>query len=213
LLWAASAIAICWLLEPPSHVTYGLAALLLGASQLDRGQHTGIEASVRMNRTMAVFACVVAAVLSGWAIVSDLTLKAAYESGDVDDARRALAWNRLDATAFQIVSTAVFEPTDYSDEIAVEVLQWSERATELEPGLPLMWAQLGIRQLLFGDADGGRVSLEHAIELQPYHPLALVVLRGIAQREGDDDLLALVTVRLEEIETAGVDSPDRRVDQ
>jgi O-antigen ligase len=213
LLWAASAIAICWLLEPPSHVTYGLAALLLGASQLDRGQHTGIEASVRMNRTMAVFACVVAAVLSGWAIVSDLTLKAAYESGDVDDARRALAWNPLDATAFQIVSTAVFEPTDYSDEIAVEVLQWSERATELEPGLPLMWAQLGIRQLLFGDADGGRVSLEHAIELQPYHPLALVVLRGIAQREGDDDLLALVTVRLEEIETAGVDSPDRRVDQ
>ena len=47
---------------------------------------------------MAVSACVVAALLSGWAIVSDLTLKAAYESGDVDDARRAVAWNPLDAT-------------------------------------------------------------------------------------------------------------------
>ena len=61
-------------------------------------------------------------------------------------------------------------------------LRWSERATELEPGLPFMWAQLGIRQLLFGDVDGARVSLEQAIELQPYHPLALVVLRGIAER-------------------------------
>lgn len=205
LLWATAGIAICWMLEPPSHVTYGLAALLLGASHVDRRQEAGLAGTGRMSKTVAASACVVAALLASWAIVSDLTLKAAYESGDLDDARRAVAWNPLDASAFQTVSTAVFEPTDYDDEIAAEVLDWSERATELEPGLPFMWAQLGIRQLLFGDVDGARDSLERAIELQPYHPLALVVLRGIAQREGDDDLLALVTGRLEEIETDGVD--------
>jgi hypothetical protein len=207
-LWAASAIAISWLLEPPSHVTYGLAALLLGASQLGADDGVVRTTPARMRRAVAVPACMAAALLSGWAIVSDLTLNAAYESGDVDDARRAVWWNPLDATVMQTVSTAVLVPTNYSDETAEEVLHWSERATELEPGLPFMWAQLGIRQLLFGDVDGARVSLEHAIELQPYHPLALAVLRNIAQREGDDDLLALVTGRLQEIETAGDDSSD-----
>ena len=44
LLWATSGIAICWMLEPPSHVTYGLAALLLGASQVDVGKTTGRRA-------------------------------------------------------------------------------------------------------------------------------------------------------------------------
>jgi O-antigen ligase len=212
LLWATSAIAICWMLEPPSHVTYGLAALLLGASQLDRGEDTGVDEPARMSRSMTVAACVAAALLSGWAIVSDLTLKVAYESGSVEDARRAVLWNPLDATVMQTVSTAVLDPAHYDDEIAAEVLDWSERATELEPGLPFMWAQLGIRQVLFGDVDGGRASLEHAIELEPYHPLALAVLRNLAEREGDGDLLALVEGRLREIETDGVDVSDGGLD-
>ena len=36
---------------------------------------------------------------------------------------------------------------------------------------------------------------EHASQLQPYHPLSLAVLRNLAEREGYDDLLALVEGR------------------
>ncbi len=196
------------MLQPPSHVTFALAALLLGASQVDRDELRGAEGPARMHRSVAASACVVAALLSGWAIVSDLTLKAAFESGDVSDARRAVAWNPFDATVMLTASTAIFTPTDFSDDVEADVLRWSERATELEPGLPFMWAQLGIRQLLFGDVEGARVSLEHAIELQPYHELALVVLRGVAERQGDRDLLSLVNGRLDELDAAGGESSD-----
>ena len=62
--------------------------------------------AARMHRSVAASACVVAALLAGWAIVSDLTLKAAFESGDVSDARRAVVWNPFDATAMLTASTA-----------------------------------------------------------------------------------------------------------
>ena len=200
LLWGATGMAFCWLMQPPSHATYALAALLLGASQLEVGGDGGAVMATRAPKVVTTAACVTALVLVTWGVVGDLTLKNAYDSGDLADARRATAWNPVDAMVFSTVSTAVLDPTDVSPEVEREVLRWSERATELEPGLPFMWAELGIRQLLFGDVQGARASLEHAIELQPYHQLSLVVLRNIAEREGDDELLALVTQRLNELD-------------
>ena len=57
--------------------------------------------------------------------------------------------------------------------------------------------------MLLGEGDAAaRESLEHALELQPYHPLSLIVLQTIAERQGDDQLLATVTNRLDELDTA-----------
>jgi hypothetical protein len=202
-LWAAAGISICWLLEPPAHVTFGLAALLLGAAHLGPDGSAHVAVASKLRPAVAVTLCAVAALLSGRAIISDLTVKAAEQSGDLADARRALAWNPFDGPVVSTLSTAVFDPTDFSEAMADLVLDWSERAARYEPGLPLMWVELGIRQLLFDDVPGARVSLLRAIELQPYHPLALAVLRTVAERQNDDDLRALVSDRLAEIDAAG----------
>jgi O-antigen ligase len=208
LLWAAAGIACSWLLQPPSHVTFGLAALLLGASQVEHVEpvHARLRQKLRPGTTVA--ACAVALALVGWAATADLTVKAVYESGTLADGRRAATWNRFDAPALLTISTAVLDPVAYTEAEAAAVLDWSNRATEYEPGLPLTWAQLGIRQLLFGNEDAAREALERAIELQPYHPLALAVLRTIAQNQGDDELLSLVTRRLDEIDLTGDRSGD-----
>ena len=129
------------------------------------------------------------------------------EAGEFSAARRAVAWNPLDARAHLTAAAAIFNPAQRSEEVDSEVLEWTERATEIEPGLPIFWAQLGIRQVLLGKGDAAaRESLEHALELQPYHPLSLVVLRTIAERQGDDQLLATVNERLDALDAVMVDA-------
>jgi hypothetical protein len=208
LLWAAAAIACSWLLQPASHVTFGLAALLLGASQIDEATPAVTRARRRLRPVLAVTAVLVATALAALAVVADLTVKAVDRSASLADGRRAATWNRFDGPALQTISTAVLDPVGYTAEEAAAVLAWSERATQFEPGLPLMWAQLGIRQLLFGDVVAARESLEHAIELQPYHPLALAVLRTVAEDQADEELFELVTQRLARIDLSGDGSED-----
>lgn len=207
LVWAAVGISLSWLLQPTTHVTFALAALLLGASHLEREVAAPRRARASARRAITAIACVIALLLAGWAVVADLQLARADEAGELSASRRAAAWNRLDARALLTASTAIFNPVVRTEEIDSEVLEWTERATEIEPGLPIFWAQLGIRQLLLGEGDSAaRESLEHALELQPYHPLSLVVLQTIAERQGDEPLLATVTRRLDELEAA-VDDP------
>ena len=94
----------------------------------------------------------------------------------------------------------MFDPAAADPRVTERVLAWSEKAAELEPDFPYWWMRLGIRQMVFEDLDVGRVSFERAIDLQPYHPISLEMLRRIAIEQGDDELLRLVNERLEELD-------------
>ena len=79
------------------------------------------------------------------------------------------------------------------------MLEWNRRATELEPDFPYWWVRLGIRQMIYGDLVEARESFEEAIRLQPYHPVALQMLRILSEQTGDDTLREFVDQRLAEL--------------
>ena len=54
--------------------------------------------------------------------------------------------------------------------------------------------------MVYGDVAGARESFEEALRLQPYHPIALQMLRVVAIEQDDDALLRLVDDRLEELD-------------
>ena len=136
--------------------------------------------------------------------MSDLTLKAADDSGELGDiaARRGVESVRREGDADR-VDRGVRTDGELSRS-RTRGPSLVERATEPSLACPSCGAARHTPAAFRGRRSAG-VSLEHAIELQPYHPLALVVLRNLAERDGDEELLALVMDRLREIDSAGID--------
>jgi hypothetical protein len=93
----------------------------------------------------------------------------------------------------------VFDPDGTDQALAEQVLEWSTKATELEPDFPYWWMRLGLRQMVIEGPAAARLSFERALDLQPYHPLSLQMLGVIANATGDEDLASLVNRRLTEL--------------
>jgi hypothetical protein len=204
LAWAAACIALCWMLQPAGYQTFQLAALLLGASVPRVSGELFVSSSHR--RAGWALASVASLLLAGWLAIADLTLKSAYEMSTAEATRTAVRWSPRDPTVIGDAASVLFDPRDPALARKDLVLELTARSAEIEPDFPYWWVRLGTRQLLYDDPAGARVSLQRALALQPYHPLALQLLATIALREGDDELLSMVSPRLEAV---GLDVPTR----
>jgi Tfp pilus assembly protein PilF len=76
------------------------------------------------------------------------------------------------------------------------VLEWSNRAVDVEPDRAYWWARLAVRQLTFGDLDGVRASLDEALERQPWHTLSWALMELYAIRVDDPALQAEAHAKL-----------------
>lgn len=80
-----------------------------------------------------------------------------------------------------------------------EALEWSEKATKLEPGLPDAWVNLGVARRRTGDLDGAEAAYRKAVEadashLPAFHNLSLLLrLRG--ETDAGHEILRLLDRR------------------
>ncbi len=209
LAFATIGIAVTWLLQPSGLPTFALAALLFGASQpalaMTRDAAVGIARRARVGLGVAALASVL---LGAWIVVADARMDAATSSlGSEAAASAAANWFPHDAAVANEAATNLFTPTADAG-VQRQVLEWNRRATELEPDFPYWWVRLGIRQMVYGDLVGARESLDEAIRLQPYHPVALQMLQILSERTGDDALREFVDQRLAEIAVVDAPTPD-----
>jgi hypothetical protein len=202
LAFATIAIVASWFLQPAGLPTFALAALLFGASQPSLASvRVGVDGTSRRPRIGFAVAALGSVLLGTWILVADARMDNATSSfGSKAAAAAAVDWFPHDPMVVSEAATALFTPTADLD-VQRQVLEWNRRATELEPDFPYWWERLGIRQMVYGDVAGARQSFEEALRLQPYHPIALQMLRMVAIQQGDDDLLRLVDGRLEELAT------------
>jgi hypothetical protein len=196
--WMAAAIAVGWLVEPATSATLGLAALLLGASSIDRRRDVDAQASSsNVDRALAPFACAVGLLLAAWYVASDASVDTTLpdESG-----QGLLGWWYAydpDVANSRSIHVTVREPDGKGSPAA---LFWSQRAAELEPEYSEWRAVLALLYLEARDMDAARAAGEQALELQPNDRLALSVLYVVGERTSDSSLIDMVAARLCDID-------------
>ena len=137
--------------------------------------------------------------LASWLTVADLRLNAALDAMDAGRIDAAAGWFPADPVISDLVAQAWFVEEEFDQTLRPNVLEWSNRTTDVEPDRAYWWARLAGRQLAFGDLDGAKASLDEALERQPWHSLSWALMELYAIRAGDPALEAQAHAKLCEL--------------
>jgi hypothetical protein len=204
-------IAVTWFLQPAALSTLPVAMIALGASRreitgVENGEVTSSPAVVSTDSPTPVpssrisaIALALGVVVALWLAVADIRLNAAFDARDARRIDSAAAWFPADPVISDIVAQAWFVEEEFDQTLRPNVLEWSNRTTDVEPDRAYWWARLATRQLTFGDLDGAKVSLDEALERQPWHSLSWALMEFYATRADDPALQAEAHSRLCEL--------------
>lgn len=189
LAWMTAAITVSWLVEPASHVTLPIAAILAGAAMtvgLPSGQDLE-EANVRstVQRPIVAGLLGLGLVFGVWYSAADIRLDDAAEAQGTSSLDAFMVWFSGDPVAAEVIAVAhvnVFDRSAGDSELA---LAWTERAARLEPDDPYWWAQVATRRLRVGDTAGAAEAALRGATVQPNHPLVLRAQHAVALAQDD----------------------------
>jgi O-antigen ligase len=201
-------IAVTWFLQPAALSTLPVAMIALGASRREitgaaNGEVTSSPAvgsadsptPVPSSRISAI-ALALGVVVALWLAMADIRLNAAFDARDARRIDAAAAWFPADPVISDIVAQAWFVEEEFDQTLRPNVLEWSNRTTDVEADRAYWWARLASRQLTFGDLDGAKASLDEALERQPWHSLSWALMEFYATRADDPALQAEAHSRL-----------------
>ena len=200
-LWFAIALALTWCAQPAGLATLPLVAILWGAgarSTAEPFEDRGAVAAAGSRRVELVMVAI-GVVIASYIVVADTQLKRAIDSGDPRRVEQAAEWYPGDAVVADVVAQSWLIGGGEDPAATQHVIDWSVRATERESDRPYHWSRLGIRQAAAGDQDAAVASVEHAIELQPWHRQSWLALLLIGNRWQDDELIARASAALCEL--------------
>ncbi len=203
LLWCLVPLAAHWMLQPISLYTLPLAAVLFGASmpavrarsaqraiEPDQpgGQSAAEVGSVVLPSLTTVRILVLAGLLFGLLVVmADVALRRAADRVDSGTAAVMGEIYFGDPVVSNVV--AQIAAADPNVEERSVILEWKERSARTEPDRPYWWTQLAEEQIASERFDAARISLDRALDLQPYNIEALRRLAILALRTDDLALL------------------------
>ena len=180
---AAVAISINWLLQPSSLSSLAVAAIFLGASATASVRSS--EAVARWPRILTTTSVVVGLAAALFLVVADLNLRHAVNSGDRAAERTAAGWYGNDPFVIDLFVLGSYQAqaSDLPARVAA-----ARRAVDAEPDVPTWWNELAMTQWDIGDFAGMKVSIEHALALQPNHIRSWVQMTAYAKHVGDKEL-------------------------
>jgi hypothetical protein len=197
-IWMAAVMFVSWLLQPAVIQGWPIGMALLGASASGfgvgaSGREQPLPAGPRLRtlggpRWVALALAAVGVFLAASFWFGDRAARQALESRSTELPRSMWMFTR-DPVFANGMGNAHFNPATPGSSTKDYDLTWLERSTEFEPTFPLWWAELAVRRFGYGDIRGARVAAERGIELQPNHNQSWLVLRLVAQRTGDEELL------------------------
>jgi hypothetical protein len=211
----AVAVAVTWFLQPAALSTLPLAMIALGASRRETAiahdvepPSPGAEAPAPIlapspkPARISMIALVAGVGLASWLAVADLRLNAALDAMSARRIEDAAEWFPTDPVISDLVAQAWFVEEEFNQTLRPDVLEWSTRTTDVEPDRAYWWARLAGRQFTFGDLDGAKVSLDEALERQPWHSLSWALMELYAVRVDDPALQAEAHAKLCELGAA-----------
>lgn len=184
----AAGVAVTWMLQPTTIETLPLAALALGAAQVDRVEVPSL--SMSWLRSAPAYAGVLIAL---YVCLIDGLFARSARADDPDGMASVSVLFLGDPRVTAAVGRAYVEQLDPPDVEAGtgQVLD----ALELEPSAPALWIRLAEYQALADDWEQSEASLRRALELEPTSPLAWFNMGEVADRLGDEELAALARTR------------------
>jgi hypothetical protein len=204
----AVVIAGSWFLQPVALSTLPVAMIALGASRReaagadDGGSSSALDDApgepLARASTSSISAIAFGAgvLLALWLVVADLRLNAALDATSARRIDAAAAWFPTDPVISDLVAQAWFVEEEFDQTLRPDVLEWSNRTTDVEPDRAYWWARLAGRQLAFGDLDAVRTALDEALERQPWHSLSWALMELYAIRADDPALQAEAHAKL-----------------
>jgi hypothetical protein len=178
----AGVIALSWLVQPAALATFPLALLMLGAASTVEVE---APAGTRFRRFVVV---ALAMSFVAWIGGVDLAVRHAADQGDVVDAEAALEWMPGDPVLSHLVAQLwMYEALD-DPAAGPQAIEWSKKVVDSQPDRPYWWSRLATRQLLLGDSDDAKSSLDRALELSPWNADAWTVMLAYAQTVNDAGL-------------------------
>jgi O-antigen ligase len=184
---AALAISINWLLQPSTLASLCIAAIFLGAA-VTRAPQPGKPDPLERRWPVVVTAVAATIGLSAALalVVADVHLRAALQSGDKASIRSAASWFGEDPFVIDYFVMGSYSAAIPSDRAAR--MDAARREIAAEPDVPRWWNELAMTQWDDGDFAGMKISIEHALALQPNHVRSWVQMTAYAKHVGDTDL-------------------------
>jgi O-antigen ligase len=203
-------VAVTWLLQPAALSTLPVAMIALGASwrpaaDVQHGElmspvtEAAAPATAPSTSRISAIALAVGVVVALWLAVADLRLNAALDAREASRIDAAAAWFPPDPVISDIVAQAWFVEEEFDQTLRPNVLEWSNRTTDVEADRAYWWARLAGRQLAFGDLDGAKASLDEALDRQPWNSLSWALMELYASRADDPALEAQAHAKLCEL--------------
>ena len=195
-------IAVTWFLQPAALSTLPIAMIALGASRRetidtedseltssDADAPAALPAPPPPSRISAI-ALAVGVVSASWLVVADLRLNAALDARDARRIDDAAGLFPADPVISDLVAQAWYVEEELDQTLRPNVLEWSNRTTDVESDRAYWWARLAGRNLAFGDLDAVKAALDEALERQPWHSLSWALMELYAFRVEDPVLQA-----------------------
>jgi O-antigen ligase len=207
-------IAVTWLLQPAALSTLPIAMIVLGASRREAADNApdgltssstdapAVSSTPTSPSRISAFALAVGVVPALWLTAADLRLKSALDAMDARQIDAAAGWFPTDPVISDLVAQAWFVEEEFDQTLRPNVLEWSNRTTEVESDRAYWWARLAGRQFAFGDLDGVKASLDEALDRQPWHSMSWALMELYAVRADDPALQADAHARLCELGAA-----------
>jgi hypothetical protein len=179
----AAVVATTWLLEPAGLATFPLVMLCLGTA-VTRAKSPAPSPEFRASRLWLM----IGAMASMAYLLTDVRLHSAMDQKDPGAVAAAAAWTPWDPVAANTAAAAYanFNPDRSSLETA---LTWMQRARDRQPDFPFYSNKIAQLQIMLGRPDEARVSIERALDLQPWNVQSLQLRYVLAQFTNDEALL------------------------
>jgi O-antigen ligase len=192
LAWGALPIVLTWLLQPVALATLPIVMLMVGAAC----RAPTVE-DRRWSRVATALATV-GVVLGAYLVVTDLAFRQAVDARDGDRAAFIARFYGRDSITSDVVAQVYAVATD-AGVVGADEHDWRVRTAQAEPDRPLWWAKLALAEISLGQFRDAEVSVNRALELQPFSVRALRARVVLAARAGDDPLLAQTIDKLCEL--------------
>jgi len=202
LLYFAGAIALSWIVEPASMLTTPMVMLALGAATEPLA---GPSPAQQPDRTRSPVVAALALLLGVGYCAIDLRLDHAIRSADPGQMRAASNWYPSDPVVHDLLAQSVVFHLVVGTATPAEALAARKQVTEMDPSRVVWWVQYAALQLYLGQLPEARVSLEHAVKLEPWSSAAWPLLLTVAQRSGDHELEAEARTHLCRLDLEGCD--------
>jgi O-antigen ligase len=218
-LLAVMVLFVTWMLQPAGLATLPIGMLLFGVARRwpadavsgpvdddrdsgvdgDRAEDVDADAPVGGAGTRAAaLALALGGVMAVGLVAADMNFYDATEALDAERSESAAAFFPGDPVVASVVAQVWAIETE--DPVHPKSIDWWRQAAERDPDRPYWWAQLAFRQMLAGDTEAARTSLDRAFAVQPYHFLSTKYEVRLAVQTEDEELLRESLARACEID-------------